>query len=64
MPASEAWGMRFRVEVPDEDEEPLRTLARRDFRGDFKKQAAYLLHLKVQEEIARLLETDAAASPI
>jgi len=47
--------MRFMVEVPDEDEGPLRTLAVRDLRG-FKQQAGYLLHLKVQEELARLLD--------
>lgn len=49
-------GMRFMVEVPDEDEGPLRTLANRDVRG-FKQQAGYLLHLKVQEELARLLDS-------
>jgi hypothetical protein len=48
--------MRFMVEVPDEDEGPLRMLAVRDLRG-FKQQAGYLLHVKVQEELARLLES-------
>jgi hypothetical protein len=57
--------MRFRVEVPDEDEGPLRTLAVRDNVRGFKEYAGYLLHLKVQEELARLLDsqpdTDAVA---
>jgi len=56
-------GMRFMVEVPDEDEGPLRTLAKRDNRF-FKQQAGHLLHLKVQEELARLLELDVRPEPV
>jgi len=46
-------GMRFTVELPDEDERPLHTLAVLDLRS-FKQQAAYYLHLKIREEYAKL----------
>jgi hypothetical protein len=46
-------GMRFTVELPDEDEGPLRTLANLDLRG-FKQQASYYLDLKIREEYAKL----------
>jgi hypothetical protein len=47
-------GMRFTVELPDEDETEakLRTLANLDLRG-FKQQASYYLYLKIQEDYAR-----------
>jgi hypothetical protein len=53
--------MRMQVEVRREDEDPLRTLAFNDHRS-VREQAAFLLHLKIREELARLnLETDAVA---
>jgi hypothetical protein len=41
-------GMRMQVEVQREDEDPLRTLAFKE-RRSVREQAAYLLHLKIQE---------------
>jgi len=55
--------MRMQVEVRREDEDPLRTLAFNDHRS-VREQAAFLLHLKIHEEVARLrleLESDAVA---
>jgi hypothetical protein len=53
----------MQVEVRREDEDPLRTLAFNDHRS-VREQAAFLLHLKIHEEVARLrleLESDAVA---
>jgi hypothetical protein len=41
------------VEVRREDEDPLRTLAFNEHRS-VREQASFLLHLKIQEESARL----------
>jgi hypothetical protein len=46
-------GMRMQVEVQREDEDPLRTLAFKE-RRSVREQAAYLLHLKIQEASAQL----------
>jgi hypothetical protein len=45
--------LRMQVEIRDEDIEPLRTLAWNDHR-QVREHAGYLLHLKIQEEIAKL----------
>jgi hypothetical protein len=45
--------LRMQVEIRDEDVEPLRTLAWKDHRS-VREQGGFLLHLKIQEEFARL----------
>jgi hypothetical protein len=50
-------GMRFTVELPDEDEGPLRRLANLDLRG-FKQQASYYLDLKIREEYTKRFPRD------
>jgi hypothetical protein len=50
--------MRMQVEVRHDDEDPLRTLAFRDHRA-VRDQAGFLLHLKIQEELARLNDAHA-----
>jgi hypothetical protein len=45
--------LRMQVEIRDEDLEPLRTLAWKDHRS-VREQGGFLLHLKIQEEIAKL----------
>jgi hypothetical protein len=52
--------MRLWVEVREQDEEPLRTFAVNDHRS-MREQGGYLLHLKIQEELARLQQTEPAA---
>ncbi len=46
--------------MEDGDEEPLRVLAIRNHRS-FRDQGSFLLHLKIREEYAKLLESDADA---
>jgi hypothetical protein len=46
-------GMRMQVEVRREDEDPLRTLAFKEHRS-VREQAAFLLHLKIQEICAQV----------
>jgi hypothetical protein len=46
-------GMRLQIEVRREDEDSLRSLAF-DSHRSVREQASFLLHLKIQEEIARL----------
>jgi len=45
--------LRMQVEIRDEDVEPLRTLAWKDHRS-VREQGGFLLHLKIQEELAKL----------
>jgi len=47
--------MRMQVEVRREDEDPLRTLAFKEHRS-VREQAAFLLHLKIQEISGQLAE--------
>lgn len=42
----------MQVELRDEDVEPLRALAWKEHRSP-REQGGYLLHLKIQEELAR-----------
>ena len=44
---------RMLVDVRREDEDPLRTLAVRDHRS-LREEGGFLLHVKIQEELARL----------
>lgn len=53
----------MQVEVGSEDQEPLRTMAIRD-RRSIREQGSYLLHLKIQEEWARLQIGSLALEPI
>lgn len=46
--------MRLQVEVRRDDEDPLRRLARENGGLPLRHQASILLHLKIQEEVARL----------
>jgi hypothetical protein len=48
----------MQVKVEDGDEEPLRVLAIRNHRA-FRDQGSYLLHLKIREEYAKLLQAEA-----
>lgn len=52
--------MRMQVEVRREDEDPLRTLAFKEHRT-VREQAAFLLHVKIQEIAAQLDESEAVA---
>jgi hypothetical protein len=52
--------LRMQVEIRDEDVEPLRTLAWKDHRS-VREQGGYLLHLKIQEELARLPDAEPVA---
>lgn len=45
--------VRMQVELRDEDVEPLRALAWKDHRS-VREQGGYLLHLKIQEELAQV----------
>jgi hypothetical protein len=47
----------MQVKVEDGDEEPLRVLAIRNHRS-FRDQGTHLLHLKIREEYAKLLEAE------
>jgi hypothetical protein len=49
--------MRMLVEVRREDEDPLRKLAIWEHRS-VREQCGYLLHLKIQEELARLRDLE------
>lgn len=49
--------LRIQVEVRDEDIEPLRELAWRDHRS-VREHAGFLLHLKIQDELAHLPQAD------
>jgi len=51
---------RLLFEVSDEDMPSLRQLARAD-RRPLRDQASWLLHLKIQEELAKLQESEPVA---
>ena len=53
----------MQVKIEDEDEEPLRVLAIRNHRS-FREQGGFLLHLKIREEYAKLLEAESEVAEV
>jgi hypothetical protein len=52
--------LRMQVEIRDEDVEPLRALAWKDHRS-VREHAGFLLHQKIQEDVARPSDADPVA---